>query len=67
MMWLTPHHPFFCASWFAGGFFIEGEAGPCSSLRTGRADKVFRRSVDDEVCDDVWDEVWELDVCPKRF
>ena len=28
------------ASGFVGGFFIEGEAGPCSSRRTGRADKV---------------------------
>ncbi len=28
------------ASGFVWGFFIEGEAGPCSSRRTGRADEV---------------------------
>ncbi len=28
------------ASGYVGGFFIEGEAGPCSSRRTGRTDKV---------------------------
>jgi hypothetical protein len=39
----APHHAgqlLTGASGFVGGFFIEGEAGPCSSRRAGRADKM---------------------------
>ncbi len=49
------------ASGFVRGFFIEGAAGPCSSRRTGRADKVCDEACD-EACDEVCDEVWELDL-----
>ncbi len=40
------------ASGFVRGFFIEREAIPCTSRRSGRYDEVWDEVWDDEVCDE---------------